>query len=215
MSDMNHSHDAARGGAPASGGRLPKSVYVKRRLSVLAGLVGFVTVLVIVFLGPSAFSFGGKDPGKDASSDGGVEAEQLEEQNVAECVASDIVVEALTDASDYAASEFPELSLSVTNKSKSQCDINLGTETMVFQIHSGSELYWDSRDCQSGQSANLVRMKPDQTLETEGIMWDRTRSSPETCEISRDPVPAGGASYHLSAEIAGLKSETTKQFLIF
>jgi hypothetical protein len=47
------------------------------------------------------------------------------------------------------------------------------------------------------------------------IVWDRTRSSADTCGGPREAVPAGGASYHLSVAVDGFESEASKQFLVY
>ncbi len=38
---------------------------------------------------------------------------------------------------------------------------------------------------------------------------------PDTCDAQREQVTAGGASYHLEVTIGELKSESTKQFLLY
>jgi len=47
------------------------------------------------------------------------------------------------------------------------------------------------------------------------LTWDRTRSSPETCEITeREAVPGEGASYYLSVSVGGVESAGPTQFLL-
>ena len=103
----------------------------------------------------------------------------------------------------------------MTNTGKDACVADLGTAGMSFTVSSGSDDVWRSTDCQTNAESLPVVLKAGETLESEPVSWDRTRSSTETCEITRDPVVAGGASYHLSAGAGGAESEETAQFLLY
>lgn len=215
---------------PAKSGRLAKSVYVRRRIAVVAALVAVLVVIVMIVAGPSRVAswFGSnanvpesaapvlpEAPGTDEGVQDGDTPEGDEAAVPGPCAAGTLAVEAVTDAVEYGADVLPELSLRVTNHSEVMCDADLGTATMNFEIKSGSEVYWSSRDCQTDMSSNLVRMAPGQTLETEPLVWDRTRSDPESCDVDGEFVPAGGSSYHLSVEIADTVSQKSKQFLLY
>ena len=63
-----------------------------------------------------------------------------------------------------------------------------------------------------GQS---VELKPGVPFPGSSLQWDRTRSSTDTCDVPRESVIAGGASYHLEVSIGDLDSKSTKQFLLF
>ena len=132
-----------------------------------------------------------------------------------ECDSSDVVVIPVTDAQDYAAGVQPQLSLSISNTSKEACTINAGTSQMVFEVTSGPERYWISTDCQTDPADNVILLEPAKPVTTTPIVWDRTRSSPDTCDTAREPVPGGGASYHLSASVGGIESDDTRQFLLY
>ena len=58
-------------------------------------------------------------------------------------------------------------------------------------------------------------LEPGTPLSTDPIEWDRTRSSPETCEIARDPVVADGATYHLHVAAGGVQGSGTAPFLLY
>ena len=48
------------------------------------------------------------------------------------------------------------------------------------------------------------------------LVWDRTRSSVDTCSDSDRPrAPGGGASYHLEVEIGGIISTESAQLLLY
>lgn len=228
--------------------RLPKSVYVRRRIAVLLGLIAVAAVTVTLIVGPArvvAWFTGGSneteppvstqelpDESDEASNAPSSEQEVPDEEGsadepeendpdadatpvVAECSPSVIAVEAVTDATEYASDALPKFSLRVTNHAPTECDIDLGTKTMAFTVRSGAELYWDSRDCQVNGESFPVRMQPGQTIESEPLAWERIRSNPETCDDDRPTVPAGGASYHLGAEIGGVESTRTRQFILY
>ena len=132
------------------------------------------------------------------------------------CAGKNVVVEAVTDKTVYEAGEQPQLSVTITNTGKNTCVLNAGTKAQVFTISSGSDVYWTSTDCQVDPIDAEVSLTPDTPISsTVPLLWDRTRSSPDTCEGGREAAPAGGASYHLSVSVDGFESDTTKQFLLY
>ncbi len=132
------------------------------------------------------------------------------------CAEKNVVVEAVTDKTVYEAGEQPQLSVTITNSGKNVCVLNAGTKAQVFTITSGEEVYWLSTDCQVDPIDAEVSLTPDVPISSSvPIVWDRTRSSVETCQGPRESVPAGGASYHLSVSVDGFPSSTTKQFQLY
>lgn len=133
------------------------------------------------------------------------------------CLARDVTVEAVTDQDTYAPGQNPQLSIRLTNVSAQDCTINVGTATQSFVITSGSDTWWRSTDCQSEPSDVVVTLKAGQSVASAApLVWDRTRSSVSTCGSAERPRAAGGgASYHLSVEIGGFASATSKQFLLY
>lgn len=211
--------------------RLPKSVYVRRRITVLAALLALIAIIVMLILGPTRVFgwFSGEDSGasqgnqQDAaasSSEPGTNSPETaveESREPGPCAPERIGVEAVTNQDTYASGEKVQLSIRVTNHDEIPCDIDLGSQSQLFQVTSGAELYWDSRHCQQQAESLLVRMEAGQTLQTEPLSWDGTRSAPETCEDpdSRPKAPRGGASYHLNVEIGGVEAFATKQFILY
>ncbi|TFC93569.1 hypothetical protein E3O67_01685 [Cryobacterium sp. TMT3-29-2] len=94
--------------------------------------------------------------------------------------------------------------------------LNAGTATQVFTVSSGADVYWTSTDCQQEAGDADVTLQPGEPVSSgEAIVWDRSRSSPETCgEATRDAAPAGGAAYNLSVTVDGIESATPKQFFL-
>lgn len=197
-------------------GREPRSVYVRRRLWVLAGLVAVIAIIALVIWKPGSTSGAEPDPTpvtKSTSSPSPTPSASPGEAG--ECADDAVVVEALTDKSNYVAGELPQLSLRITNTSDSACSINVGTAAQVFTITSGTDTYWTSTDCQVEPADAIVELAAGQSVEsTAPIAWDRTRSSPSTCEGDRPAVPAAGASYHLSTSVDGVESAESKQFIL-
>ncbi|QIM17206.1 DUF4232 domain-containing protein [Leucobacter insecticola] len=193
-----------------------RKVYIRRRILVLAGLIAVIAVIVLVFAKPGS-SGGAQDVNPvevptDLASDKKDDAKKGEAPT---CAAGQLKVSAVTDKTDYQEGELPQLSLTVENSGGEDCTADLGTAGMQFVISSGDDEVWRSVDCQTDPESLPVVLKPGKPLSSEAIPWDRTRSSPDTCDISRDPVIAGGASYHLRVVAAGVEGAATAQFLLF
>ncbi|KTR85075.1 hypothetical protein [Leucobacter chromiiresistens] len=201
-----------------------RKVYLRRRLIVLLALLAVVAVVVLIIVRPG--SSGGvadasqvevpedlvESPSPGADEEGGAAGES---DDVAACAAGQLTVTPATDKGDYAAGEQPQLSLSVENTGEDPCSADLGSANLQFVIASGDDEVWRSADCQENPEHLAVILEPGAPLTTESIAWDRTRSSPETCDISRDPVSADGASYHLRTTAAGVQGTGTAQFLLY
>jgi len=59
-----------------------------------------------------------------------------------------------------------------------------------------------------------ITLQPGEERSTGSITWDRTRSTPDTCESDRPSMPGGGASYHLSVKLGPFESTETRQFIL-
>ena len=129
------------------------------------------------------------------------------------CAPGVVDVLAATDKSTYAATENPQITLTLTNKGAVACTVNAGTTQQEYRITSGNELYWDSKDCQAAPTDAPVILQPNEPKSTAPITWDRTRSSTTTCTGTRTKVPARGASYHLNITVGDLKSNDV-QFIL-
>ncbi|WP_336627841.1 MULTISPECIES: hypothetical protein [unclassified Microbacterium] len=132
------------------------------------------------------------------------------------CTASEVKVTAVTDHDSYAADQNPQLSISLTNSSAKDCTMNVGTTTQVFTITSGNDTWWRSTDCQQTPSDAIQTIKAGATITSSTpVVWDRTRSSVDTCEATdRQRAPGGGASYRLTVAIGGFQSAGPVQFLL-
>lgn len=209
--------------------RQSAAVYRRRRIVVFGGLIvvlAALTILVWVLIArswagdatppasPAASAPATTPAGDEATPDPDPSATPADG---APCTAGDVRVEAVTDSTEYASDQQPELSIALTNTSGTDCTINVGTATQVFTITSGSDVWWRSTDCQTDPSDQVVTLTADSTVTSATpIVWDRTRSSVETCESGDRPRAAGGgATYNLSVEIGGFPSAETVSFLLY
>jgi hypothetical protein len=202
-------------------GPQPSKVYWRRRLVVLLGLIAVLIVIVLIIVRPG----GNADAQKADASDAASSSETPSSSDApptatadagAPCAPQSVTVEAVTDAADYAADQQPALSLVVTNTGATACTLNVGTSAQVFTVKSGEDVYWTSTDCQTEASDAPFVLAPGEPVESAApILWDRTRSAPDTCDSSeRDSAPAEGSSYHLSVSIDGIESSSSKQFIL-
>lgn len=216
------------------GGRPSAAVYRRRRLLALLVVVAVIAVVVIIVSNLGRGSADTAAPGAtstaDAAPDGDSGADAAEttpsptpsasagtETNAdGSCAAGQLTVTPVTDAASYKAGVLPKLSFTVTNTGMEPCTANLGTTTQVFTISSGSDVYWKSTDCQTGAEDAEVELAARTPQTSSPFEWSRQRSSTTTCqEAERPAVPAGGATYTLSVEVAGVKSAEPKSFLLY
>jgi hypothetical protein len=210
-------------------GPQPSSVYWRRRLIVLLGVIAVAVVIVLIVVRPGSSSGEPASHRSGAGSTSSPTAAATAAPHAAAttipttsasadgqpCKPADITVEAVTDKDVYAAGELPQLSVALTNTGSKACTIDAGTAQQVFTITSGAEVYWKSTDCQTGKVDAVVLLQPAKTISSKvPITWDRTRSDPSTCQAKREQVPAAGASYHLETTVSGIKSAQTKQFIL-
>lgn len=139
-----------------------------------------------------------------------------EDEEPQACDPKAIVVEPLTDKTEYGADEKVKLSMRLTNSGDVDCIFNVGTTQQVFTITSGSDVWWRSTDCQSEPSDTTVTLKAGQKVKSaEPLVWDRTRSSVDSCGDENRPVAgAGGATYGLSVKIGDAESESARSFIL-
>lgn len=202
-------------------GPQPSKVYWRRRLVVLLGLLAVIVVVVLIIVRPGGNAEAQKPDSTGASSsetpDAGSGTPPSAQAGAdAACAPEVVTVEAVTDEDTYAADQQPALSLVVTNTGATACTLNVGTAAQVFTVKSGEDVYWTSTDCQTEASDVPFELKPGEPVKSAApIVWDRTRSAPDTCDSAeRDSAPAEGSSYHLSVSIDGVESAASKQFIL-
>lgn len=217
-------------------GPQPPSVYWRRRAVLALGLIAVVVIIVLIVVRPGS---GSAEPGAAATtSPAPADAAPSEPaatetapaadatadpadtstegaSDAATCSTRDIELKPVTDKTSYAATELPQISMSITNSGRADCSIDLGSAQQTLVITSGEEQYWSSKDCQVNGTNQVVTLTAGQTLSTPPIAWDRTRSSADTCEsTSREPVTAGGATYRLAVSVGDITSADTAQMIL-
>lgn len=188
------------------------AVYRRRRLAVFGGLLAVIAVVALIIWRPSL-------GGTPSASEEPAEETLVEEViPVAQCSAGQIEVTAHTDDVRYAPGVVPQLWLSVRNVGSVECELEVGSDVQELVVDSGArdnpDVIWVSTHCQEGATPLTITLQPGQERSTTPITWDRTRSSPETCEGTRPQMPGGGASYHLSVKLGDFSSGETRQFIL-
>jgi hypothetical protein len=184
-------------------------VYWRRRLAVLLGVVVVIVIIILLVAKPggSAKPASTKSPSPAQTSSSTTTA--------ATCKPSILDVEAVTDALSYAPGVDPKISLTIENTSTKACSFKVGSDVQDYEITSGSEKIWSSKDCQTGAVALTETLKPGVPVSTTPFAWSRTRSDATTCDAKNPPqVTAKGASYHLGVAVNGVKSKKTRQFIL-
>lgn len=170
---------------------------------------------------PAATASADPTPTPDASTappaEASTEASPEATATAKPCVARDVSVQAVTDQESYDAGQNPQLSITLTNNSATDCTLNVGTSAQSFTITSGSDVWWRSTDCQTEPSDMVVLLAAGQTVSSATpLTWDRTRSSVGSCQDpGRQVAPGGGASYDLSVEIGGISSTQPARMMLY
>lgn len=198
-------------------GPQPPQVYWRRRLLVGLGLLAVIVVVLLIVFRPGAGATpDDKKPAADTvKTEETAAPEDAPQEEGAPCNAANVVVEAVTDNTQYAAGVQPMISMSILNNGAVACVMSVGTDLQKYEITSGAETYWRSTDCQAEKTPQTVVLEPGVKQSTTPIPWDRTRSDPSTCTTDRPAVTADGASYHLTVSLGDIRSEKTAQFLLY
>lgn len=205
-------------------GPQPPQVYWRRRLIVGLGLLAVIVIIVLIIVRPGS---GDPDPTTAASP---TPTETAAEEAPAETPAADapaeppadpnactpdqVEVVAVTDADAYGAEQLPLVSLTIRNLTTTACTMQAGPDVQEYVITSGADRIWSSMDCAAEAAPIPLTLEPEQEISTTPLQWSRTRSEPGVCDVQRDPVAAGGATYRLSVTVGGFTSSTDKAFLL-
>ena len=209
-------------------GPQPPAVYWRRRLLLALGVIAVIVVIVLIVKGqpgkpaadktpkpgPSASDTPSGNPFPSSSSTPGT-GDTGNTGSAPACAPASVNLIAITNASSYSAGSNPQLSMTVMNTGAAACSYDVGTGAQEYIITSGNDSIWDSKDCQTAPTSTQQVLQPGVALTTSPpLAWDRTRSSKTTCNSTRPPVIAGGASYHLSVKLGASSSAATVQFVL-
>ncbi len=194
-------------------GPQPPSVYWRRRLLVLLGVLAVVLVIVLIVVRPGTGEEGAPTPQPTGSSEP-TTAPSVAAGDEEACSPDVVALTAVTDSTSYSSGQQPMISMTIVNAGSVPCTFDVGTAAQEYVITSGSDRIWSSADCQTGGTSTEIVLEPGVEQATTPIPWDRTRSSTDTCDSDRPQVTAGGASYHLQVRVGEAESASTKQFLL-
>src|SRR5699024_4109451 len=110
----------------------------------------------------------------------------------------------------YGKDEKPELTLTVKNVSDSACRLDVGTKQLEFDITSGDDRIWSSRDCQDfskhpDAKVNKITFDPGEK-KSATMTWDRIRSV-KGCKDGLADVKPG--TYDLVTKVGSIASKET------
>ena len=211
--------------APGQPRRVSPAVYRRRRLVALLALIAIVTAVVLIIVRPgqavpeptpTAAAVAKKTVAPVASeTPTPTPTPTVDVTDYKECSTKNLVVSPVLDSVDYQSGVLPNLSLTIQNTGKTACFYNVGTSAQELSITSGAETYWVSTDCQTEKSDTVAILEPGVVYPSAPIAWERQRSAPDTCGGDRQVVPAGGASYYLTAKVGEVGSKSSAQFLLY
>ena len=197
-------------------GPQPTNVYWRRRLVVGIGLLAVIVIILLIVFSPK-----GSTPtaveSPDATTPGSSSTPGSTEPAVDSpaCDTADLTVTAKTDKASYSAEESPVLSFVITNEGAKDCMVTGGSDVQEWVIASGSEVYWNSTDCQTGaQPGEVVATADGGEVNGGPIAWNRTRSDKDNCEGTPETVPSGDVTYTLTVTVNGLESEPVRMRLL-
>ncbi len=132
----------------------------------------------------------------------------------ADCQPQQVKIEAHVGNSDqslqnaFNPTDTPYFWFSVTNTGTVDCKFNVGPSVTYYNVKSGSDAIWSSKDCKlsAARTDNIMTLKPATALSAQASDWQRVRSSTSSgCTLAdgQPSVKANGASYVLTAEVNG------------
>ncbi|WP_431710813.1 hypothetical protein [Glutamicibacter uratoxydans] len=189
-------------------GRLPASVYRRRRITVAV-----IALLVIGLLGWGIYAAIGalsSEP-ENGSAPDREEVQQtlpapsatVNEQPDGICNPDQIEVTASTDQNSYTADKSPVLIMQIKNTSEAECKVNVGTTEQEFRVMSGSDRIFSTSDCAAEGEEVLLDFKPGQQEEAR-FTWTRERSAPGCKPVNVQPRPG---TYRFTAVLGEVESE--------
>lgn len=194
-------------------GPQPPSVYWRRRLLVLLGLIAVIVIIVLIIVRPGS----GPDakptnsPKPSSTSAGPTPTPTFSSAAGGEpCNPAQVSLTAVTDSNSYDPGVNPQISMTILNAGSAPCTFDVGTGAQEYVITSGTDRIWSSKDCQTSPTSTPQVLQPGVPLSTTPFAWDRTRSSTDTCDTSRPAAVAGpdGPTYRLQVKLGTVESET-------
>lgn len=199
-------------------GPQPSNVYWRRRLVFGGVLLAVIIIILLIVFSPKGDATPTPTKTTPSSQGGGETNAALDPDAEADaCNPDAILLEPITDLGSYQTGQQPLLSMKITNLGATACSLDVGTDVQNYQIMSGSDAIWNSKDCQVDPAPASIVLEPgaDKAQSTTPFPWDRTRSSTTTCDGERPQVAAGGGTYRLTVVLGDTTSLTDKAFLLY
>lgn len=168
---------------------------------VLVSLIIWGIVAVVGLLTPDPQS--APAPAPTAQSSSAAPSSESAEDAAKKCKSDEIKITASTDAKSYESGKKPVLILGIENKSKRECELNVGTSQQEFLISSGADRVFSTIDCLQNSEDVPLTFAAGQK-EDARFTWDRVRSAPGCKAINAQPGPG---TYKFTAAIGEFESE--------
>jgi hypothetical protein len=184
----------------------------RRRIVFGAGAIAVILLLWALFSSITNF-FAGLAPQPEATPTASQSVVAACEPGMVQIIAG-IGDASQTPKAQFASGENPFLWFNMTNNSKVACTFDAGSLVSFYQIKSGEQLIWDSKQCDRSQDVSAVGiLQPGQSVNSRASTWLRVFSSVTGCSTAQQPAVAGGASYQLRATVNGVESNIV-QFVL-
>ena len=222
MSQNNNSHP----------GRLPASVYRRRRITVLGlsvvVLALFTVGIVLLAQGltkntagpgePQVQAGSGGEQGQDGSqggageSDGydgagGESAEPGPDEASGKCPTEAVEISAKTDKPSYKPNSVIKLELGVTNKHNASCAIDVGPQKQTFTVKKDKDTVWSSAFCVSGKQKDQTQVFVAGANKKSVLPWDMIPTD-DKCNRTKDTLDPG--EYTLVTKLGDVESQPAK-----
>lgn len=197
-------------------GRPSKAVYRRRRLIAL-GVVAVVGWLIWMLLA-AVFAWVGSifNPQTDP-------ADGVTPVAGSTCAPGSVLVEPVvanaagSPQTAFDPAVFPYIGYAISNTGSVDCTFDVGPAVTFFTISSGSEIIWDSAQCdRTGAGNTIITLKAGERVTSPLSAWYRVSTSPDTigCGADQKLVIGDGASYKLKATVNGVISQEELQFVL-
>lgn len=195
-------------------------MFMRRRIGAL--VVFALVVWLLIWAVSGIFGWVGhlfNPGGSSASTSQSASPSPEASGDVTACAPGTVTVKAFigdgkTAFSSFAPGVNPKLWFTLTNTGRVPCTFNAGLAVQFFTITSGAETIWTSKQCnRAGDTDQIIRLEPSVSLGRDPFTWLRVRSSDTGCGANQTQAIAGGASYHVKAEVNGVISNDV-QFIL-
>ena len=207
-------------------GRLPASVYRRRRITVLGlsvvVLALFTVGIVLLAQGltkntagpgePQVQAGSGNEQGGAGESDGsdgagGESAEPGPDEASGKCPTEAVEISAKTDKPSYKPNSVIKLELGVTNKHNASCAIDVGPQKQTFTVKKDKDTVWSSAFCVSGKQKDQTQVFVAGANKKSVLPWDMIPTD-DKCNRTKDTLDPG--EYTLVTKLGDIESQPAK-----